>query len=174
MVKIGLRAHNFPVPEETALLYEHIYENYPNNRIEEIRLAFDLAIAGKLSLKPDEVKCYENFSCAYVSTIMNAYILWARERSNDLQEISIPEPVALLEGSKITDTEIDNYAREDAEKQYQKYLRSQQLWGLELNRSILLKDGLMKDTGCTCKHSVLQFFRKRAEAGHKNIYIKTS
>lgn len=175
-VKIGLRAQNFPVPEEKMVLMEHIIENYPNNRVEEMKLAFNLAINGKLNIRPEDVKCYENFSCAYFSSIMNAYISWARERSSELEKISEPAvPVALIGTSKITDEEIDNLARGDAEMQYQRFLRTpsaEMVYGLELNRPILLKDGFLKEGGCNCKYSVIELFRKKAMAGFANLYIK--
>ena len=76
MVKVGLRAANFPSKEETALLVDHIEKFYSNHNPEEIKLAFDLAITDKLEIDQKEVTCYENFSCLYFSTIMNAYRNW--------------------------------------------------------------------------------------------------
>jgi hypothetical protein len=87
MVKVGLRAANLPSEIETAVLLSHIATEYGNHTCEEIKLAFDLAIAAKLDLK--EVSCYENFSCLYFSTIMNAYRLWAKEQAAQIK----PEPV---------------------------------------------------------------------------------
>lgn len=75
MIKIGLRGQNFPEGEEKAMLIQHIVEHYGGNRIDEIKLAFDLAITGQLQC---EVNCYENFSCLYFSSIMNSYRSWAR------------------------------------------------------------------------------------------------
>jgi len=78
MVKVGLRAGNWPDDMETAILINHICTNYGNHTASEIRLAFDMAMAGKLNLDAKEVICYENFSCLYFSLIMNAYRLWAK------------------------------------------------------------------------------------------------
>lgn len=84
MVKIGLRANNWPNDLERSILLEHIHTNYGNHTPEEIKLAFDMAILGSLDC---EVNCYENFSCLYFSQVMNAYRKWARE------EIKlVPEP----------------------------------------------------------------------------------
>lgn len=71
MVKIGLRAANFPQGVEKALLIQHVYQTYPTITIEEIRMAFDWAINGRTQV---EVNCYENFSCRYFSQIVNAYL----------------------------------------------------------------------------------------------------
>ncbi len=79
MIKVGIRAENFPCPEEKMILIDHILSSYGNHTIAEIRLAFDMAISLKLSLPAKEVVCYENFSCLYFSKIMNAYRVWATE-----------------------------------------------------------------------------------------------
>jgi len=89
MVKIGLRAANFPNEIEKAVLLSHIVTEYGNHTCEEIKLAFDLAIAAKLDVK--EVSCYENFSCLYFSTIMNAYRLWAKEQAAQIKNEPVKE-----------------------------------------------------------------------------------
>lgn len=89
MVKIGLRAVNWPADEEKAILIEYIVEHYGGHTPEEILLAFDMAIAGKLEV---EVNCYENFSCLYFSNIMNAYRLWAKDQHKQIKPIMIEEP----------------------------------------------------------------------------------
>lgn len=165
MVKVGLRANNWPAGEEKDILYHHIYSNYGGNRIEEIGLAFEMANAGKLDLRPEDVKCYENFSCAYFSLIMNAYRTWAAREVRALETAEIP-PQRIF-----TDVELENMARENAELQYQRFLRGNKLFGLMYNREILIKDNLLKSGGCNCEHSVLEFFRKQMLAGKLNIYI---
>jgi hypothetical protein len=91
MVKIGLRANNWPADEEKAVLLKHILHEYAGHTPEEILLAFDMAIAGKLEV---EVNCYENFSCLYFSNIMNAYREWAKEQHKQIK------PVKMIEGPK--------------------------------------------------------------------------
>jgi hypothetical protein len=76
MLKVGIRANNIPQDEEKAVLINNVVTNYPNHTCSEITLAFDLAIAGKLEV---EANAYENFSCMYFSSIMNAYRKWAKE-----------------------------------------------------------------------------------------------
>lgn len=79
MVKVGLRAQNFPTDEEKGILLAHVMQEYGSNTLEEIKLAFDLLIGEKLDLEPKDKICYENFSCAYFSTVMNSYRRWATE-----------------------------------------------------------------------------------------------
>lgn len=86
MVKVGLRAQNFPTDGEKQVLIEHIISQYGNHTPEEIKLAFDMAIIGKLDIDEKNVTCYENFSCLYFSTIMNAYRKWARETHSQLKK----------------------------------------------------------------------------------------
>ena len=93
MLKVGIRANNLPNDVEKAVLIEHIINQYGKHTPAEIRLAFDMAMAGKLDLEDKEVVCYENFSCLYFSKIMNAYRVWARETFNQLKmENKSPEP----------------------------------------------------------------------------------
>jgi len=96
MAKVGIRGHNLPGKEETALLLSHIVKEYGGHTPHEIRLAFDLALGGKLELR--EVSCFENFSCLYFSKVMNAYRAWAREEykqiKNELPMIEIKESLS--------------------------------------------------------------------------------
>lgn len=91
MMKIGLRAANMPTEIEKAVLIGHIYENYSGHTLEEIKLAFDMAISGKLDV---DATCYENFSCLYFSSIMNAYRDWAKQEVKEMpaEEKELPKP----------------------------------------------------------------------------------
>lgn len=120
MMKVGLRGKNFPVGIEKSLLLNHIFENYGSHTLQEIRLAFDMAIAGKLKLDTDEVKCYENFSCLYFSTIMNAYRIWAQQVYEQHKK-----PVLEIE---------DKPDLEQIEKEYQEFLQTD--LGKQLNPKI--------------------------------------
>jgi len=108
MVKIGLRGKNFPVGIEKSLLLDYIFKNYGNHTLEEITLAFDMAMAGKLEI--DTINCYESFSCLYFSKIMNAYRIWAEQTYH--QNI---KPVLQIENKPDI---------EQIEKEYQEYLKT--------------------------------------------------
>lgn len=81
MLKVGIRANNLPNNAEKAVLIDHIITNYGGHTIYEIRLAFQMAITGKLGLDPVP---YENFSCLYFSSIMEAYRSWAKDAIKQL------------------------------------------------------------------------------------------
>lgn len=85
MMKIGLRSQNWPSEAEKAVLIDHILREYGGHTCAEIRLAFDMALAGKLDV---EANCYENFSCLYFSNILLAYRSWAKEEVKQ-----IPQPI---------------------------------------------------------------------------------
>lgn len=86
MLKVGIRANNLPDEVEKGVLIEHIITNYGNHTPLEVKLAFDMAISGKLDLEEKEVTAYENFSCLYFSKIMNAYRVWARQTHSQLKK----------------------------------------------------------------------------------------
>lgn len=160
MVKVGLRSQNWPEGEEKAVLIEHIVSNFGGHRIEEIKLAFEMAIAGKFDV---EVNCYENFSCYYFSTIMNAYRKWSAQAYRQLEPKIIENPPQKI----FSQEEIDDSAREDAERQYQLFLKQHELKGLGINKAILEKDGFLKEG-----ETVIDFFKRWVESGHSNVYIK--
>ena len=68
---IGLREQNYPTKELELFLFHYIKSNYGHKSVNEIFLAFDLAIKGLLDI--DDYKCYENFSPEYFNRIMNGY-----------------------------------------------------------------------------------------------------
>lgn len=103
MVKVGLRAQSFPTDGEKEVLLEHIISQYGNHTPEEIKLAFDMAIIGKLDIEEKDVICYENFSCLYFSKIMNAFRKWARETHSQLKK---DEPKMIEENKTLDDEDM--------------------------------------------------------------------
>ena len=97
MVLVGIKANNVPNDREKSVLLQFIVNNYGGHTPSEIRLAFDLAIAGDLDV--EDVKCYENFSPLYFASIMNAYRKWARPKHAELKpkpkELTLDEKLAI-------------------------------------------------------------------------------
>lgn len=85
MVLVGLRAQNYPDDIEKQILLNFITDHYGGHTPAEIKLAFEMAITRKLDV---DATCYENFSIAYFSQIMEAYREWAKEQIKQL-----PAPV---------------------------------------------------------------------------------
>ena len=88
MLMVGLRGANMPTDEEKFVLLAFIKSNYGNQTPEEIAIAFEYAVAGKLNT---DCKCYENFSCEYFGRIMNAYIDYARQETKLVKRPEIEE-----------------------------------------------------------------------------------
>ena len=114
MIKIGLRSQNWPSDEEKMVLIEHIIKHFGGHTCEEIKLAFDMAMEGKLEetnkmgkIVLVEANCYENFSCLYFSSIMSAYRAWAKEAYRYLSQEK--EPMLLEQNKKITDEEMEEW-----------------------------------------------------------------
>jgi hypothetical protein len=84
MVLVGLRGNNMPSEEEKFVLLNFIRSNFGNQTPEEIKLAFEWAVSGKLNI---DAKCYENFSCEYFGRIMKAYIDYARQETITVQQV---------------------------------------------------------------------------------------
>ena len=108
MVLVGIKANNVPNDREKSVLLQFIVNNYGGHTPTEIRLAFDLAIAGELDV--EDVKCYENFSPLYFASIMNAYRKWARPKHGEIK----PAEKELTPDQKL-----------DIELQYAAYLQKQ-------------------------------------------------
>lgn len=86
---VGIRGHNIPVDPEKTFLHNYIRANYGQHTCAEVRLAFDMAVQGKLGV---EAKCFEDFSVLYFASIMNAFRKgWAREQNTRLQSKGAPE-----------------------------------------------------------------------------------
>lgn len=99
MVKIGLRADNFPKGAEKMLLINHVFENFPDSTVDEIRIAFDWGIEGRLD---QDINCFENFSCLYFTRIMRSYKRLAlivktkeQQKKEIVRQVSapVPEPI---------------------------------------------------------------------------------
>jgi hypothetical protein len=74
---IGLRPQHFPTKEEDVFLFKYIRNKYGKHSIDELYLAFDLAINNKLDI--DDYKVYDQFSIEYLVRIMNAYRRYSGE-----------------------------------------------------------------------------------------------
>lgn len=105
MLLVGLRGNNLPTEEEKFVLTNFVRSNFGNQTPEEIKIAFEMAVAGKLNI---DAKCYENFSCEYFGRIMNAYLDYARQEIKNL-----PKPMEQVK-EKPSDQELKKQAIDTA------------------------------------------------------------
>ena len=105
MLLVGLRGNNLPTEEEKFVLTNFVKSNFGNQTPEEIKIAFEMAVAGKLQV---DAKCYENFSCEYFGRIINAYLEFARQEIKNL-----PKPIEQVK-EKPSDEELKKQAIDTA------------------------------------------------------------
>lgn len=67
----GLKSENYPDPNQMDVLIQFIQTNYPTHTSDEIKQAFNLAIAGKLDVDANH---YQSFSGPYIARILNGYV----------------------------------------------------------------------------------------------------
>jgi hypothetical protein len=91
MLLVGLRANNMPNEEESFVLLNFIKTNFANVTIAQIKLAFDMAVSGKLGV---DAKCYENFSCEFFGRIMAKYLEFSAQETRIIsQRVVEDEPL---------------------------------------------------------------------------------
>ncbi len=88
MLLVGLRANNMPTDEEKFVLINFIKTNFANVTIAQIKLAFDMAVAGKLGV---DAKCYENFSCEFFGRIMARYLEFSAEETRIISQRAVED-----------------------------------------------------------------------------------
>lgn len=86
-VLIGLRKEHYFNEYENQFFINYVRKHYSHKTIDELYIAFELSIQGKLDL--DNVKVYDQFSIAYFEQIMGGYRRWLKEESKK----AIPTPI---------------------------------------------------------------------------------
>ena len=77
IVLLGIKKENLPNDIQKAVMLDFLQSNY-NITLLEFYKAFELALIGELSV---ETTVYQNFSCEYISSILNAYKKYVRRNS---------------------------------------------------------------------------------------------
>lgn len=85
MYKLGLKADKVPAPAEMLAMHKSVLEEYPNIKLGEISLAFDLASKGKLDM---DAETYQNFSMLYLHRILRAFARYGLVKLNEIK----PQP----------------------------------------------------------------------------------
>lgn len=108
-MKLGLKNEKLPSESELAIMHKSVLEEYPNIKIGEITLAFDLASKGKLDV---EVETYQNFSMLYLHRILRAFARYGMAKLNEIK----PEKPSSWNPQPVSDDEkieiaFDSYKR---------------------------------------------------------------
>lgn len=112
----GLNKNNYPNREETILLANYINTEYQNNTLNEVQLAFKLAIKGELNRflgKNDSMDHFQSFSPAYFSKVMAAYKKYkAHQLQSVLQKAStLPQIAEVSDYDFLKSNFIDQFAK---------------------------------------------------------------
>lgn len=106
---IGLRPQHFPVDEEKQFLHDYIFLKYGKKTLDELVLAFDLAIQGQLPV--EDIKVYDQFTCEYLARIMNGYREWLKNVSANA-EVQKKDYVQIEEKKELTKEELEEWLEE--------------------------------------------------------------
>jgi hypothetical protein len=85
MQKLGVKGDKMPNNADLLLMYKSIMEEYPNIKIGEISLAFDLAAKGKLDI---EAETYQNFSMLYLHRLLRAFARYGMQKLNEIKPVA--------------------------------------------------------------------------------------
>ena len=124
---------NYPDKEEMIIIEDFIRTSYPLYTIQEFRIAFKMAVQGKLDCSTDH---YEKFSPKFIGQVMLAYTKKANEIRKNLKPI-----VKEIEPPKLTDEQIVSFTKkewlESARNNFNKVFNADKVF------EILLKQGKM-------------------------------
>jgi hypothetical protein len=90
-------------------LLDFIREVYGNNTMQEVKLAFQMAISGKLEL-PGDYGHYQQFSSSYFGQTMAAYRVWASQVHDYHSRSAKNQPAIEQAPIEMTDDEFINAA----------------------------------------------------------------
>lgn len=82
MQKLGVKGDKMPNNADLLLMYKSVMEEYPNIKVGEINLAFDLAAKGKLDI---EAETYQNFSMLYLHRLLRAFARYGMQKLNEIK-----------------------------------------------------------------------------------------
>ena len=80
---IGLRQQHYPNQMALSFIVNYLRTNFSHKTIDELYLAFELAIQNKLDV--EDVNVYDNFSIVFLEKIMQSYKKWLFKQSSEVQ-----------------------------------------------------------------------------------------
>lgn len=101
MSMLGMKGDKLPSQPEMVNMYKSVLEEYPNLKIGELSLAFNLAAVGKLDM---EAETYQNFSMLYLHRILRSFARYGMQKLTEMkpkQEESKWQPREVLDDEKV-------------------------------------------------------------------------
>lgn len=125
---------NYPDKEEMTIIEDFIRTSYPLYTIQEFRIAFKMAVQGKLDCSTEH---YEKFSPKFIGQIMLAYT----KKANEVRKIAKPITNE-IEPPKLTDQDIVSFTQkewlESPKNDFNRVFNAEKVF------DILLKQGKLK------------------------------
>lgn len=125
---------NYPDKEEMVIIEDFIRSSYPLYTIQEFRIAFKMAVQGKMDCSTEH---YEKFSPKFIGQIMLAYT----KKANEIRKMLKPI-VKEIETPKLTDDQIVSFTMKEwlelAKKDFNRVFNADKVFG------ILIKQGKLK------------------------------
>lgn len=84
MNMLGLKGERLPSEGEMVNMYKSVLDEYPNLKIGELSLAFNLAATGKLDV---EVETYQNFSMLYLHRILRSFARYGLQKLSEIKPV---------------------------------------------------------------------------------------
>jgi len=135
----------YPDTQEMVVIEDFIRTSYPLFTVEEFRLAFKMAVQGKLDCSTEH---YEKFSPKFIGQVMSAYTKKALEVRKMIKPI-----INEIEPPKLSDDDIVSFTQkewlESAKNDFNKVFNANKVF------AILLKQGKLKFE----EHEMLQIIR---------------
>jgi hypothetical protein len=102
---IGLRQQHYPNQMALTFIINYLRSNFGHKTIEELYLAFELAIQNKLDI--EDVNVYDNFSIVFLEKIMQSYKKWLFKQSleNQIKPVQIENKMPIDKLAEIKEWE---------------------------------------------------------------------
>ena len=124
---------NYPDKEEMVVIEDFIRTSYPKYTVQEFRIAFKMAVQGKLDCSSEH---YEKFSPKFIGQVMIAYTKKANEVRKNLKPI-----LKELEQPKLTDEQIISFTKDEwlnsSKKDFNKIFNADKVFEILLNQGKL-------------------------------------
>jgi hypothetical protein len=125
---------NYPDKQEMVVIEDFIRTSYPKYTVQEFRIAFKMAVQGKIDCSTEH---YEKFSPKFIGQVMYAYT----KKANEVRKMVKPI-LKEIEPPKLTDEEIVLFSQkewlESARNDFNRVFNADKVFG------ILLKEGKLK------------------------------
>jgi hypothetical protein len=125
---------NYPDKEEMIIIEDFIRTSYPMYTIQEFRIAFKMAVQGKIDCSTEH---YEKFSPKFIGQVMSAYT----KKANEVRKMAKPI-LSAIEPPKLSDEEIVSFTQkewlESARNDFNRVFNADKVF------AILLKQGKLE------------------------------